>query len=96
MNAVAKNLVELTGRNWADTVVGFLCSAGGKGSYMAPMGLANSLMLDFHCLILPRFVYAEEEAVVEGSIQDEEILRRIDELCRELVGMADARRALRA
>jgi FMN reductase len=26
---------------------------------MSIMGLANSLMLDFRCLIIPRFVYAK-------------------------------------
>ena len=41
------NLVELTGRLWENKVVGFLCSAGGPGSYMSIMGLANSLMLDY-------------------------------------------------
>jgi FMN reductase len=36
-------------------VVGFLCAAGGKSSYMSVMRLANSLMLDFRCLIIPHF-----------------------------------------
>jgi FMN reductase len=57
-NAAAKNLVELTGSAWEDKVVGFLCAAGGSSSYMSIMGLANSLMLDFRCLVIPRFVYA--------------------------------------
>ena len=54
-----KNLVELTGSAWEDKTVGFLCAAGGASSYMSLMGLANSLMLDFRCLIIPRFVYAK-------------------------------------
>ena len=58
VSSSAKNLVELTGKAWTDKVVGFLCAAGGRGSYMGCMGLANSLMLDFRSLILPRFVYA--------------------------------------
>ncbi len=57
-NATAKNLLELTGSAWEDKTVGFLCAAGGVSSYMSIMGLANSLMLDFRCLIIPRFVYA--------------------------------------
>jgi len=57
-NAAIKNFVDLTGRAWTDKPVGFLCAAGGKSSYMAIMGLANSLMLDFRCLVVPRFVYA--------------------------------------
>jgi FMN reductase len=58
LNAVAKNFIELTGRAWQDKVVGFLCAAGGEGSFMSPMGMANSLMLDFRCIVVPRFVYA--------------------------------------
>jgi NAD(P)H-dependent FMN reductase len=60
-NAVAKNLVELTGSSWENKTVGFLCAAGGHSSYMSIMGLANSLMLDFRCLIIPRFVYAKSD-----------------------------------
>jgi len=58
-NAAVKNLIELTGGAWEDKTVGFLCAAGGASSYMSVMGLANSLMLDFRCLIIPRFVYAK-------------------------------------
>src|SRR5688572_27416637 len=57
-NAAAKNLVELTGKAWEDKIVGFACAAGGVSSYMSITGLANDLMLDFRCVILPRFVYA--------------------------------------
>lgn len=58
VNAVAKNLLELAGDAWNHKVVGFLCTAGGRNSYMSILGLANSLMLDFRCIIIPRFVYA--------------------------------------
>src|SRR5260221_6489637 len=57
-NAAVKNLVELTGSSWENKTVGFLCAAGGGSSYMSIMSLANSLMLDFRCLVIPRFVYA--------------------------------------
>src|ERR1041385_5978030 len=60
--AAVKNLIELTGRAWENKVVGFLCAAGGLGSYMSIMGLANSLMLDFRTVIVPRFVYATGDA----------------------------------
>ena len=46
LNAVAKNLIELTGQSWTDRLIGFISAAGGKGSYMSPMSFANSLMLD--------------------------------------------------
>ena len=58
-NAASKNLIELTGSSWENKTVGFLCAAGGHSSYMSIMALANSLMLDFRCLIIPRFVYAK-------------------------------------
>jgi FMN reductase len=58
VNAAAKNLLELAGDAWNHKLVGFLCTAGGRNSYMSVMGLANSLMLDFRCIIIPRFVYA--------------------------------------
>jgi FMN reductase len=58
VNAAAKNLLELAGDAWNHKLVGFLCTAGERNSYMSVMGLANSLMLDFRCIIIPRFVYA--------------------------------------
>src|SRR5438034_1698518 len=39
--AAAKNMVELTGSAWEDKVVGFLCAAGGMGSYMSVMSFAT-------------------------------------------------------
>jgi NAD(P)H-dependent FMN reductase len=60
-NAVAKNLLELCGGKWLEgSVAGFICTAGGRASYMAPLGLMNSLMLDFRVWVAPRFVYATD------------------------------------
>lgn len=74
----AKSLIELTGDAWENKIVGFLCAAGGSHSYMAPLGFANCLMLDFRCLILPRFVYATGEAFApSGELKDDEILARL-------------------
>ena len=47
VNAATKNMIELTGRQWSNKVVGFACAAGGHSSYMSVMSIANSLMLDF-------------------------------------------------
>ncbi|MBC7998477.1 MAG: NAD(P)H-dependent oxidoreductase [Leptolyngbya sp.] len=80
ITAAGKNLIELTGRAWTDKVVGFLCAAGGRASYMSVMNVANSLMLDFRCLIIPRFVYAEGSSFTGPDIHDEEIKTRIVEL----------------
>jgi NAD(P)H-dependent FMN reductase len=80
VNATAKNLIELTGKMWENKTVGFLCAAGGASSYMAIMGLANSLMLDFRCLIIPRFVYARGDDFTDKKIPTPELVRRIHEL----------------
>lgn len=88
VNAAAKNLVELTGKLWRDKVVGFLCAAGGKGSYMSITGLANSLMLDFHSLIVPRHVYAVKSDFDDGAITSEAIIERIDDLCERTLRLA--------
>lgn len=79
-NAAAKNMIELTGRAWTDKVVGFLCAAGGRSSYMSVMSLGNSLMLDFRSLVIPRFVYAIDESFDETSVTDPEVRNRIEEL----------------
>lgn len=80
VNAAAKNLVELTGNSWTDKIVGFLCAAGGRSSYMSVMSFANSLMLDFRCLIIPRYVYADQGMFGDNTIGDVDVLKRIDEL----------------
>lgn len=90
INAAAKNLVELTGQNWRDKVVGFMCAAGGQGSYMSLMPIANSLMLDFRCLILPKFVYAIEKHFRAGEISEPLIEERVEELSQSLIRISDA------
>jgi FMN reductase len=90
MNAAAKNLVELTGDAWEDKPVGFLCSAGGKSSYMSPIGLANSLMFDFRCWIIPRFVYATRGEFNEDGSPSQPIANRIEQLAKAALEMARA------
>lgn len=89
----AKNLVELTGKAWSDSVAGFLCSAGGQGSYMSIMNLANSLMLDFRTLILPRFVYATGEAFGEQHITDDHLIDRLNLFSDEMNRVTEALKA---
>lgn len=89
-NAAMKNLIELTGDAWENKTVGFLCSAGGMGSFMGIMGLANSLMLDFRCLIVPRFVYATGKAFADDKIVDSEIVGRVAECARATAKLAGA------
>lgn len=81
INSAAKNLVELTGKHsWSEKVVGFLLAAGGRGSYMSVMPFANSLMLDFRCLIVPRFVFTVSESFDGERIVDEGVNERIVDL----------------
>ena len=90
MTAAVKNLVELTGSAWEVKVVGFLNAAGGYSSYMSVMSIANSLMLDFRCVIVPRFVYATGSAFRDGAVSDKKLAERIDELANDLVRFAKA------
>ena len=81
-NAAVKNLVELTGSAWEDKTVGFLCAAGGASSYMSIMSLANSLMLDFRCLVIPRFVYAKGDDFTSEKLPTPDLTGRIEELAK--------------
>jgi len=90
-NAVAKNLVELTGSKvWEDKVVGFVCAAGGRSSYMSIMGLANSLMLDFRCFVIPKFVYATDDAFRGDEVSDSKVKERLKELSEDIVRVTNA------
>ena len=80
LNSATKNLLELTGKAWSDKLVGFICAAGGKGSYMSPMSFMNSLMLDFRCIIIPRFVYADGDSFDENNNPGSQLKERIEEL----------------
>lgn len=90
LNAAAKNLVEMTGSAWADKPVGFMCSAGGRSSYMSPIGLANSLMFDFRSLIIPRFVYAVKEDFERDGRVSSVLEERVERLARDAVDLAAA------
>ena len=86
-SASAKNLIELTGDAWNNKVVGFISATGDRSSYMAPMGLINSLMLDFRCLIVPRFVQAARDEIPNDGKLAEEIIKRIRELNNTLIDL---------
>ncbi len=85
-----KLMMELTGDAWTGKTVGLMCAAGGKGSYMAPMSVASSLMLDFRCVIVPRFVYATGGDFEGDGAPSEEIVARVDELAAELLRIGSA------
>jgi len=85
LNAVAKNLLELTGSGWNEKVVGFICNAGGMGGYMSVMPFANSLMLDFRCKVIPRFVYSTSAAFKDRELNDVKIKNRLEELVNTII-----------
>ena len=68
-----------------DKTFGFLCAAGGGNSYMSMMSLANSLMLDFRCYIIPKFVFATKNDFKEDKIVNSDIKSRIEGLGSELI-----------
>ena len=91
--AAAKNMLELTGSAWEGKIVGFLCAAGGTTSYMSVMAYANSLMLDFRCVIIPRFVFATGDAFDGENITDKKITERIEQVADDLVRFTEALRS---
>ena len=93
VSAAAKNMIELTGSAWEDKVVGFLCAAGGMSSYMSVMAYANSLMLDFRTVIIPRFVYATGNSFEDDKLVDKKVEERIHQVADELTRFTSALRA---
>ena len=85
-----KNLVELTHSAWSDKLIGFACAAGGSRSYMSIMSFANSLLLDYRCWVIPRFVYATTEHFDRGELIDDEIHDRLIQLVKTAIRMAPA------
>ncbi len=90
VSSAAKNAVELTGRAWTGKVVSMMLAAGGQGSYMSAMGLANSLMLDFRCIIVPRFVYATGDSFEGNQLTSEDTRQRINLLVHDTTRIAHA------
>ena len=91
LNAMAKNLIELTGRAWTNKVVGFICAAGGQGSYMSVTSFMNSLMLDFRCIIIPRFVYTDANGFDNENNIKEPIKDRIKELVNQSISLSSVK-----
>jgi FMN reductase len=91
--AAAKNMIELTGSAWENKIVGFLCAAGGTASYMSVMAYANSLMLDFRCVIIPQFVFATADAFNGDNIIDKKIIDRTETVADELLRFTKALRS---
>lgn len=81
--AAVKSLIEATGATgtdgrtaaWFDKVVTFVCSAGLPHGYMATGALAQSLMLDFKCVINPYTAYVSDRDWEEGSLVTDRLAR---------------------
>ena len=86
----AKNIIELGGKKLYDKVFGFICAAGGKSSYMSIMSFANSLMIDYRCFIIPKFVYALKSDFDGVEITSSDIKERISELGNDLIRISEA------
>jgi NAD(P)H-dependent FMN reductase len=85
VSGLTKSIIELMGADeLGGKTVGFCCAAGGPRGYMSVLPLANALMLDFRCWIVPRFVYATREEVVEGEIVSDDLRLRIEQLITEM------------
>jgi FMN reductase len=85
-------MIELTGSSWEDKIVAFLCAAGGMSSYMSVMAYANSLMLDFRTVIIPRFVYATGDAFDGDQLVDQKIEKRVQQVADDLIRFTTALR----
>jgi FMN reductase len=92
VSAAAKNMIELTGSAWEDKIVGFLCAAGGMNSYMSVMAYANSLMLDFRTVIIPRFVYATGDSFDGDELVDKKVEKRVQQVADDLIRFTGALR----
>lgn len=89
-NAGAKNFVEVTNAGWEGKVVGLVANGGTERSYLAPLSLANSLMVDHRCLVVPRFVFVTPTNFdTDGRLAASgEIATRLAEMARELSHLA--------
>jgi len=63
------------------------------GSVWEDKVVGNSLMLDFHCVIIPRFAFATGDAFEGERISDKKITQRIEQVAEELVRFTKALRS---
>jgi NAD(P)H-dependent FMN reductase len=86
-SAATKNLIELANDALYNKVVGFLVAAGGARSYMASLSLSTSLMTEFRCLIVPKFVYVDQSDYNDITT---EVPKQLKERIQELAGTISA------
>lgn len=64
---------------------GILCTAGGEKSYLATQHLSQICMNEWRMIQLPRILFATKNDFLEGQINHEEILVRMDLFVKEFV-----------
>lgn len=83
-----KNLIELlgtpykdvlTGKVWQNKVVAYVGACGTSSSFLAPLGILNSLMVDFEAVIVPKYALVPRGDFENGKIK-ESVLERIDQI----------------
>lgn len=84
VGAAARNLLAVTGDAFKHRIIGLLTASGGPRSYMAMLGLANSLILDFRTLIVPEFVCATGASFENERLGDADVEMRIERLAEQL------------
>ena len=85
INSTLKSVIEHCGHAFKNKPIGFVCTAGGEKSYMSLMPTINSMMLDFRCIVLPRFVYVTSSNFNEDkTLTDPEILSRVILFAQEM------------
>ena len=95
LGSAAKSLVEATGATddtrrapWFDKVVTFLVAGGLPHAYTAHLSLANSLALDFKCVVNPYHVYASERDFPARGEPNAHVLERLDRTLSVAVELA--------
>ncbi len=85
INSTLKSLIEHCGQAFKNKPIGFLCTAGGEKSYMSLMPTINSMMLDFRCIVLPRFLYITSSNFnADKTITDPDILKRMKQFANHI------------
>ncbi len=83
LNSAAKQFVELTNSAWPGKIFACVANAGGKSSFMAWLSLANSLLVDHHCHLVPRHVYLTQDSFTAGTDLDADSRERLNDLAAQ-------------
>lgn len=85
LGSTVKQVIEATGATgeggrksaWFDKVVSFVCAGGLPHSYTAFSSMANTLMLDFKCIINPYTVYATGKDWSSSDVLSSKVSNRL-------------------